>query len=262
VHLDAAVLARATAGGDLDVHGHADAELHGVAPLAPGGLLAAELVVADGLGRGTQGQQVAAAVVDVAGERREGEDVVAEQVLLAQRDGVDAELVGGLVDEALEQRGGLGPAGAAVRAHRRGVGDGHGDVELDGREGVRALRHPAGAAGQRGADAGIGAGVAHEVDAQPGERAVAPAAQLGVLDLAAPVRHGLHLLAAAGHPHHRSPEPLRRGGHHRVLVLRAGLAAEAATDPGRDDVDLVGSMPSARASRPSPGAGTGSPATP
>ena len=66
-----------------------------------------------------------------------------------------------------------GSPGAAVGAHRRRVGDGDGDVELDRREAVRAVRHPLRAGRQEGADAGVGAGVADEVDAQPGERAVA-----------------------------------------------------------------------------------------
>ena len=91
-----------------------------------------------------------------------GNDVVGDQVALAHLDRVDAELEGGLVDEALEQRGRLGAAGAAVGARRRGVRDRHGDVELDRVEVVRAVRHALGAAGEVGADRRIGAGVADE----------------------------------------------------------------------------------------------------
>ena len=184
-------------------------------------LLATQLVVPDRLGGGAQRQAVAAAVVDVAGERGEREHGVGEQVALAQLDRVDAELVRRLVDEALEQRRGLGPAGAAVGAHRAGVGGRDHHVELDRREVVRAVRHAARAAGQRRADAGVGAAVADEPDPQTGERAVVAAAELGVLHLAAAVGHGHHVLAAGRHPHHRSSEPSCRRGDDGVLVLDA-----------------------------------------
>ena len=65
------------------------------------------------------------------------------KLLAPQLDRVDAELVGGHVEDALEHRGRLGPAGAAVRAHRRGVGERDRDVVPDLRDVVDALRHRA-----------------------------------------------------------------------------------------------------------------------
>ena len=116
-------------------------------------LLGAELVVAGPLGDRVERRVVRAAVVGDAGERREREDVVGQQVAAAQFDRVDAQLDRRLVDDALEQRRRLGPAGAAVRAHRRGVGGGDDDVELDAGEPVGAVGHPPRAGGQERADA-------------------------------------------------------------------------------------------------------------
>ena len=114
----------------------------------PGRLVGAQLVVADRVRRRAQRQSVCAGVVRVAGQRREREHVVGEEVALAQLDRVDAELERGVVDETFEQRRRLRPAGAAVGAHRGRVGDGDGDVELDRGERVRAVRHAAGATGR------------------------------------------------------------------------------------------------------------------
>ena len=63
VDLDGAELLGAAAGRDLDVRGDADAERDAVAALAAGGLLGAQLGVADRLGGGVERRGVAAAVV-------------------------------------------------------------------------------------------------------------------------------------------------------------------------------------------------------
>ena len=60
------------------------------------------------------------------------------------------------------------------------------------------------------------------------------------MDLTAAVRQRLHVLAARRHPHDRTPELSRGLGHHRVLGMKPGLAAEATADLRRDDVDLGG----------------------
>ena len=154
VHLDRPELVAAAAGGDLDVGGHTDAEQRLVAGLAPTGLLGAQLVVADRFGRPIEREVVAARVVGVAGQRAEREHVVAEEVAAPDLDRVDAQLERCLVDEPLQQRGRLRPTSATVGAHRCGVGDGDGNVELDRRERVGALRHSSRAARQERADAG------------------------------------------------------------------------------------------------------------
>ena len=159
------------------------------------------------------------------------------------------ELEGGLVDQALEQRGRLRPAGAAVGAHRRGVRDRHGDVELDRRERVHAVRHPLGAGREERADARIGAGVAEQPHPQAGERAVgvgrrarrtAPGRDCAAALTRSSLRVGDHVTGR--------PSGARRAGDRRVLGADAGLAAEPAADLRRDDADVVASMPSAPAS--------------
>ncbi len=204
------------------------------------GLLAAQLVVADDLGGDVERPRVVAAVVGQPGERGEREGVVGDEVAAAQLDRIDAQLEGGVVDEPFEEGGRLGPAGAAVGAHGRGVGDGDDDVELDGREAVGAVGHALGPGRQEGADAGVGAAVADEADAQPGERAVPAAAELGVLDLASGVGERDEVVAARGRPRDRTPEVARRRGDRRVLDADPRLATERAADTRGDHVHVVG----------------------
>ena len=94
-------------------------------------------------------------------------------------------------------------------------------------------------AGQERADAGIGATVADQSDAQSGEGAVALAAELDVLDLPAAVRQRQHVFAARRRPHDGSLQPLGRRGDDHLLGVHAGLAAEPAADERGDDSDLV-----------------------
>ena len=200
----------------------------------------AHAVVVDGLGGGVQRRRVAPAVVGQAGERGEREGVVGDEVAPAQLDRVDAQLEGGVVDEPFEEGRGLGPSGAAVGAHRGGVGDGDDDVELDGREAVRAVRHPLRAGRQERTDARVGATVADEADPQPGERPVAAATQLGVLDLATRVGERDEVVAARGCPRDRPVEMTSCGGDRRVLGADPRLATERAADAGSDHVHVAG----------------------
>ncbi len=207
---------------------------------------ASQLVVADRFGGPIEREVVATRVVGVARERAEREHVVAEEVAAPDLDRVDAQFERGVVDESFQQRRRLGPTGAAVGTHRRGVGDRHGDVELDRGEGVGALRHPPCAARQERAHAGVGAGVADQAHLQPGEVAVVGAPEFGVLDLAAAVGERLHVVAARRYPHHRPTGPSSCGGDHGVLGVDAGLAAEPATDLRRDDPNVSGLHPERR----------------
>ena len=119
MHLDLGELG-ATA-GDLDVDRHADAELHAVVAGAALGLLGEQRRVVGDAQRFVERELVVAAVVVGAHERGVRELVGLDEVLAPQLGGVHAQLVGGHVDDALEERGRLGSPGAAVRAHRRGV---------------------------------------------------------------------------------------------------------------------------------------------
>ena len=140
-HLDGAELGAVAAGGDLDVRGHADAELDAVAAGAAHRLLLAQVVVPDGVGCHVERQRVVAAVVLSPLTVVNGNAVGGERLRRRSSIGSTPSSRRRLVHEALEQRGGLRPPGAAVRAHRRGVGDRHRHVELDAGDVVRAVRH-------------------------------------------------------------------------------------------------------------------------
>src|SRR6266446_137505 len=70
-----------------------------------------------------------AAVVGDAGRRRERHLRRLDEIALAQRQPVDAHFVGGAVDQPLHVVVGLGPSGAAIGAHQRGVGQYRLDVD-------------------------------------------------------------------------------------------------------------------------------------
>ena len=92
---------------------------------------APQLVVAGG-GQGlVEHGLVVAAVVPAAGGGLERERIGGDEVLAADLDRVHADLVGEQVDHALDGRGGLGPAGAAVGADVGGVGDDRPDADRD-----------------------------------------------------------------------------------------------------------------------------------
>ena len=86
---------------------------------------------------------------------------------------------------------------------------------------------------------GIGAAVTHQSHAQPGEGAVALAAQFDVLDLAAAVRQRQHVFAARGGPHDRSLQALGQRRNHDLFRVHTGLAAEAPADEWGDHPDVA-----------------------
>ena len=238
VHFDGAVLAGASTCGDLHVRGHTDAQQRAVAASATHGLLATEVVIAHQASGLVERGGVRAAVVDDAGEGGEREHVVGEQVALAQLDRVDAQLECRLIDRTLQQRRGLGPAGSAVCPGGCRVGGGHGDVELQSGEPVRAVAHPPGSCRQECTEAGVRAAVSHQPHTQSGEDPLACAAELDVLDLRPAVGQREHVLAAGGDPRDRTTEAAGELGDDRLFGVEAGLAAEPATDVRCDHAQL------------------------
>ena len=156
---------------------------------------------------------------------------------------VDADLVGGHVDDALEQLRRLGAPGPAVGADRRRVGDDGLPRELDGRDVVDALGEQLGEAGEDRPDGRVGPAVADHRRAQPDDLAVALDAELHPLDLGAPVDHREHVLGAGLVPAHRTTEHQRGLRRDRVLGVGGGLRAEPAADPRGHDPDHVGVEP-------------------
>ncbi|CAB4812421.1 unannotated protein [freshwater metagenome] len=183
---------------------------------------------------------VRTAVVRDPGECRVREHVVGQQVLQPQLDRINTQRKCHLIDSPLEQGRRLGAAGTAIRPHRRGVGGRDGDVELDGREPVRALRHTPRTSRQEGTNIGVGAAIADEMNPQTGERAVVLGADLHILHLTAAVHHAQHVFAAGGNPGDGAVQTQRTRGHHGLLAEQTGLATETATDVRDDHVDLAG----------------------
>ena len=241
MHGDRAVLAAPATRGDLDVDADPDAELDGVARLAAGALLLAELVVvgeAQGL---AQRQVVVADVVARAGQRGDRERRRVEEVAPPQLGRVDGELDGGQVEHALQVGGGLRAARAAERAHRRGVGERDRAVEGDLRDVVDALAHDVGGAErERAAEARVGARVADDPRPQAGDPPFPGEAQLVVGDLAAPVGHRDEVLRAGLDPADRPPQRAGHADRHGVLGQHPGLTAEAAADVRGDHAHALG----------------------
>jgi hypothetical protein len=101
-------------GGDLDVGGHADAELHRVASSPTEGLFRPQLLIA---GRGEGGVQrlgVLPRVVRAACGRGQRERRRVEEIQAPDLGRVDAQLISGDIEDPLDQLGGLRAAGAAM----------------------------------------------------------------------------------------------------------------------------------------------------
>ncbi len=145
--------------GDLDEHRDADAELHRVATLAPGGLLGAQTGVARRLQHRVERLLVLAGVVGRPALGDQRERLGLQQVAAAHLGRVHADLGGEEVHRALDRRGGLRAPGAAVGRDRRGVRDEHPRPRLDLLDVVDAGRHHAREHRQHGAEPRVGARV-------------------------------------------------------------------------------------------------------
>ena len=222
---------------------HDLARLAALEGLALGGLLGAQLLVADGLHRLVHGGVIVAGVVFPAERRLVGKLLAPDEVLQAQLGRIHAELLRQDVHAALDGVGGLrDPQRAAVGdAARRLVGvDGihHrvGDGKIvgardDGEEAGREL-------GRVGA--GIEAAVVGDrVHAQARDLAVLGGGDLGRHVVVARERGGGEVLDAVLHPLHRLARDDGGDDGADVAGIGADLVAEAAADVGRDHVDLV-----------------------
>ena len=233
VDLDRAVLdVEAGGSGDLDVGGHADADLLAVARGPTLGLLCQQALVVGSLECGVERLLVLARVVVRAARRGQREGVGLQEVLATDLGGVDAEVVGGHVDQTLEELGGLGAPGAAVgggdgrvRAHRAGV-------VADLRDLVDALDHRLGEDGEEATDRRVGAGFADDLDVEAGDGAVGAEAHLAVHRHAAALVQRDHVLGAGLGPLERLAELHGEAAGEDLLDVGAGLGAEATADGG------------------------------
>ena len=234
--LDRARAELGTESRPLDVAADPDPELDDVAAVAALLLVGAQLVVAGVAQALLERAQVVARVVVGAGDGlvREVGDVVAP----ADLGRVHAELVREQVHRPLDQCGRLRPAGAAVGADRRRVRHDRVPVEVDLRDVVDAARHQAGEHRHQAGVGRVGAAVLDHAHLQPGDLAVAGAADLDLLHLGAAVLHLQHRLRARLDVAHGTAELARQRDGHDLLGVGRDPRAEAAAGRRRDDPQL------------------------
>ena len=144
----------------------------------------------------------------------------------------------GLVHEALDQKGALGPPRPAIGAGGRRGGDSAGDLDVRGGHDIGA-RQCAARIPRRPGAAHREAPSQREADARPhaADDPVGAHRELRVGRHAASLLGGHHVLVARGHPLHRPAQPQRQPGHQDVLAIRRALDAEAAAYLGRHHAD-------------------------
>ncbi|MDT4839887.1 hypothetical protein FQZ97_736910 [compost metagenome] len=184
------------------------------------------------------GMEVAGVVLQRHGRlvREAGDEVALADLVLAQ-----VHFPGAARHQALQQVGGLGPPGPAVRIDRRGVGEPGIDLDVDLRGGVLARqqrgvqdgRHRGREGRQVGTQVGVG------VHAHGQELAVLVHRHFGVAHVVAAVRIGQEALRALRRPLDVAVELLGRPGQADVFGVQKDLGAEAAAHVGRDHAHLV-----------------------
>ena len=168
-----------------------------------------------------------------------GHRVRRDRILPAQHRRIDAELVGGDVDHALDDIGRLGTAVAAIGAHRIGVGQHRRHVHVHRRRLVDARERAEIAHEGLPADLQERADIGDEVDAQSQEMAVIVERELGFGDVVACLAVREERLRARADPFHRPAGDLGRPQHQRRLVVDRALHPERAADVAGHDAHLV-----------------------
>ena len=225
--------------GDFEIG--ADRDAAQLAALAAFLLALGEIGVIGDLERLVEDALEIAAVIGDAGGGRERHLRRLDEIALAQRQPVDAHLVGGAIDQPLHVIIGLGPSGAAIGAHQRGVGQ-HGlDVDGHQRRAIDAGDVLADVERERDRrDAGdVGAEIAVARDLDREELAFGVERQLAVDLLRAAVAVGQKAGRALVGPFHRTAQRLRRMQDADIFGIVDVLHAERAADIGGQQVDLL-----------------------
>ncbi len=144
------------------------------------------------------------------------------------------------IDQALDDIGRLGAAGAAIGIDRHGIGIGAAQSHIGDRDVVNARRH----ADAEPRDIGrvarqIRAHVSDDIEIEREEAALVVERHARGGDVVAALAVAEEMLAALGHPFHRLPRAFRRHRRQRIFAIGKELGAEAAADIGRDDPHLV-----------------------
>jgi hypothetical protein len=147
----------------------------------------------------------------------------------------------GVVDQPLDDVGGLGAAGAAIRRGRVGVAQHAEHLHVGGGNRVDADQRHDVAEGCQEITVGrdVGADVGQRLHPQRQELAVAVQRQLGVRDVVARVLVGGDGLAPLARPLHRAAELARGPQDQPVLGILPALGAEGAADVADDHADGV-----------------------
>ena len=240
-HLDLGVLAeRVDPAGDLDIDADTDAELLAGATCPPRCLLGSQRRIVRSGEHLVERPFEVADVVGLAdhGGVRLGE--LGDQVLPSQLDRIHAELGGEHVHQPLRCRGRLGSSGSAVRSDRCRVGDDARGSALDVGDVVDRRRHRSGHEwSQDGADLDPSSAVLDGMQAVVGDLAVPVATHRDVLDLAPAVAEGHHRLGSVLSPPQRTTDTLRQHPEEDLFGVARDLGAEAATNIGGDDPQLL-----------------------
>ena len=220
--------------GHLDVRAQANAELHAVATLAPRTLFASQLLITRRLQREVERSHVVTSVIGELGGSRVRE-WAADQVAPPQLGRIQTQLHREHVHRPLDQCYRLGATGATVRGHDSGVGVDAAAAPPDPRDGIHARGKQCRKDQLRRSQARVSSGIRHHVRLQADQLAIGGGTQRNVLDLAAPMGHRQHVLAAVLKPAHRAFELFRDCGDHALLGIGHELGAESAAHVAGDD---------------------------
>ena len=231
--------------GPLDIEADPEAE---IAPLRTGRrLLLAEIREADGFGNQVERLLILARIVvdrEPVGEEQPialvGKFARPDEVAPADLGPVDAELVGELVQRALDREAGLRPPAAAVWGDLDAgrIDERHLDPDIG--DAVRPGDRGRGDLGDGDSVGDKGAGIVDERVAKPEDRAVLLRGQRDLVDLGALLAGADEVLHPVLDIFHR-PVELHGGKGHEYLVRveHHDFLAEPATHVRRDDADPV-----------------------
>ena len=220
-----------------------DADSHQLTACALLRLLAAQLVISDLLQCQSQCARIVTAVVLPAGGGVVREGLGSDEVPQAQLGGVDAQLDGGVLDEAFDQVRGLGDtertavgdtAGRLVRVGAVGDDVRCRDVVRPGDDVKETRLEPA-----RLRVGEEGPVVAQQHDAKADEPIVRVDRELAGHVIVARESGRDEVLGAILDPLDRTPQQQRRSGGDDVARIDRNLVAEAASDVRGDDADLL-----------------------
>ncbi len=168
-----------------------------------------------------------------------GERIGRNQVAPPDFRGIDAELMGGEIEQPLDHEHAVLAAGAAIGRHDRQIGEDGGEGRVIGRHHVGTEQGALAVDRHREPVRIIGAAIVQEDVLDAEDAAVARKRNLGVMDLAALLGGGEKMLEPVLDPFDRAIQPHRDPGQRDLFrIEHHDFRPEAAADKGRDDAHL------------------------